>query len=124
MSTKKPKSKKRILEPLISFDENQQTDDPDRLSYIYRFVAAVWLTANSTSTRVNAAANDIFEDVLIDLEDEEEDCDQHHCGDARVQHDCRTAAQYKRTEREVWFYHYGKRRADRPDYDCCEQDTN
>ncbi len=68
----KLKQKKEILSLLLTINPDDVINDPDRLSYIYRFAIAVWLVANSTSCRVNAIAHELFRDEILDFDDEDE----------------------------------------------------
>ncbi len=58
------KKKYETLKPFFIVPEDSQTDDEDRLSYIYRFAVAVWLTAISPTSRANDWASELFSDQI------------------------------------------------------------
>lgn len=53
-------------------DYNNLNENPDRLSYIYRFAIAVWITASSPSSKLNSWATLLFREIEQDMETEED----------------------------------------------------
>jgi hypothetical protein len=79
------KKKRRSPPPPFEFfaplKYDELSNDPDRLSYIYRFALAVWVTAVSASSKTNAWATLLFPEIKDELDTEQDYIIQHGSSD-------------------------------------------